>query len=123
MTLAIVDDDDDVRVALARLLRSMGNEVRAFASAEDFEASTEAVDCVIVDVRLPGISGLELGERLHNRWPPMPVVLITGDGDRLPREPARAVNTPLITKPFECTALAAAIDEAVAGSVRERHAR
>ena len=60
MTLAIVDDDEDVRTALARLLRSMGHAVRAFDSAEAFEAEPTAVDCVIVDVRLPGLSGLEL---------------------------------------------------------------
>ena len=67
MTLAIVDDDDDVRRALARLLRSLGHDVKVFASAEAFEAETVVVDCLIVDVRLPGLSGLELRERLRNR--------------------------------------------------------
>ena len=53
MTLAIVDDDDDVRTALARLLCSLGHDVKVFASAEEFEAETVTVDCLIVDVRLP----------------------------------------------------------------------
>jgi FixJ family two-component response regulator len=125
MTLAIVDDDDDVRIALSRLLGAMGHEVKVFASAEDFEAETVAVDCVIVDVRLPGLSGLELHERLRNRIAPAPVVLITGDGDRLAREIARDVDTPLVTKPFDAAELTAAIADAISTAEfpRERHVR
>src|SRR5213083_2989212 len=106
-TLAIVDDDDDVRFALARLLRAMGHTVSLFTSAEEFERDAIAVDCAIVDVRLPGASGLELRERLRARPVTIPVVLITGDGDG----PATdvAIDTPLVTKPFDDDALAAAI--------------
>jgi FixJ family two-component response regulator len=114
ITLAIVDDDDDVRTALGRLLRSMGHVVKAFASAEAFEAQTAAFDCVIVDVRLPGLSGLELRERLHGRGTPVPVVFITGDRDRVAREAAGPAAPPSITKPFEdvdlMNAIAAAIE-------------
>jgi FixJ family two-component response regulator len=113
LTLAIVDDDDDVRTALSRLLRAMGHEVRLFTSAEDFEAERVAVDCVIVDVRLPGISGLELRERLRTRTASVPVVLITGDGDRLARDIAGDVDTPLVTKPFDADVLTAAISRAI----------
>ena len=49
LILAVVDDDDDVRIALSRLLRAMGHQVRLFASAEDFEAEQLAVDCVIAE--------------------------------------------------------------------------
>jgi two-component system response regulator FixJ len=124
MTLAIVDDDDDVRKALARLLRSMGHEVRVFASAEDFEAAIVVVDCAIVDVRLPGVSGIELRERLRRRLTPTPVVLITGDGDRLARDIASTLDTPLVTKPSEDSTLTAAITVAISttDSVRERYA-
>jgi FixJ family two-component response regulator len=111
MMLAIVDDDDDVRTALSRLLSAMGHQVRVFASAEDFEAAAISVGCVIVDVRLPGLSGLELRERLRNRIVPTPVVLITGDGDRLARDIAS--ETPLVTKPFDDLVLEAAIAAAV----------
>ena len=83
MTLAVVDDDDDVRTALNRLLRAMGYRVVAFASAEDFEARSVEVDCAIIDMRLPGMSGLELCERLRQRSSPLPVVLVTGDAHRL----------------------------------------
>ena len=114
LTLAVVDDDDDVRAALSRLLRAMGHTVSLFTSAEDFERATVAADCVILDVRLPGASGLELRARLRSRAVATPVVLITGDGDW----PAAgsAIDTPLVTKPFDDDALAAAIAEAIAST-------
>src|SRR4029079_3220169 len=114
LTLAIVDDDDDVRTALSRLLRAMGHRVEVFASAEAFEANTTTVDCVIVDVRLPGLSGLELRERLRGRAKAPPVVLITGDGDRLSGDVGCELDTPLLTKPFDAALLVSAITSALA---------
>ena len=114
MTLAIVDDDDDVRTALARLLCSLGHDVKLFASAEAFEAETVIVDCLIADVRLPGLSGLELRERLRNRATPTPVVLITGDSDRVAGDIPQAADTPSVTKPFDDVELLAAIADAIA---------
>jgi FixJ family two-component response regulator len=124
MKLAIVDDDDDVRRAVSRLLRAMGHDVRVFSSAEAFEAETVVADCTIVDVRLTGLSGVDLCERLHSRPVPAPVVLITGDGDGLHREITRSVHTPLVTKPFDGAALMAAITTAIsaAQSLRQSHA-
>jgi FixJ family two-component response regulator len=125
LLLAIVDDDDDVRMALSRLLRAMGHQVTAFASAEDFEAADSAtVDCAIVDIRLPGLSGLELRERLRNRAEPPPVVLITGDGERLACDIGCEMDTPLLTKPFDAAALSAGITSAIAMAAlqRARHA-
>ena len=124
MVLAIVDDDKDVRTALVRLLGSLGHRVRAFASAEEFEAETVAVDCLIVDVRMPGLSGLELRERLRHRPTPPPVVLITGDADRLARDISNAVDTPSVAKPFDDVTLMAAINRAMASAlpVGERRA-
>ena len=121
MTLAIVDDDDDVRTALARLLRSLGHDVKIFASAEEFEAEPVTVDCLIADVRLPGLSGLELRERLRNRATPTPVVLITGDSDRLVGDIPQAVDTLAVTKPFDDVELLAAIADALAlGNARSQ---
>ena len=95
MTLAVVDDDDDVRTALNRLLRAMGYRVVGFASAEDFEARSVEVDCAIIDMRLPGVSGLELCERLRQRSSPLPVVLVTGDAHRLAADlPAAQITVP-----------------------------
>lgn len=124
LTVAIVDDDDDVRTALSRLLRAMGHQVRAFPSAEAFEAGRTPVDCVIVDVRLPGLNGLELRERLRSRTDPAPVVLITGDGDHVARNIGCEIDTPLLTKPFDAGLLASAITSAISmsGCHRERHA-
>jgi FixJ family two-component response regulator len=122
LTLAVVDDDDDVRRALARLLRAMGHDVRVFTSAEDFEADPGVVDCAIVDLRMPGVSGLELRERLRKRIAPLPIVLITGDRDRA--DAASATDTPLVTKPFDDDALTAAISRAIslADAARNHHA-
>ena len=112
MTLAIVDDDQDIRTALKRLLTAMGHTVTAFASAEDFEAAPVAVDCMIVDVRLPGINGLEFRQKLRGRAVPVPLVLMTGDGDRLDRD-ARIGDTPILSKPFDDATLTAAIADAI----------
>ena len=124
MTLAIVDDDDDVRQALSRLLRSLGHDVQVFGSAEDFEAGTVAVDCLIVDVRLPGLSGPELRERLRSGPTPIPVVLITGDTDLKAGNISAAMDSPLLNKPFDGATLMAAITDAVssADGLREGHA-
>jgi two-component system, LuxR family, response regulator FixJ len=125
MSLAIVDDDEDVRSALARLLRCLGHDVRVFASAEAFEADTVAVDCLIVDARLPGLSGPELCERLRSKGTLTPVVLITGDTDPKARDTSRAREMPTVVKPFDDVTLMAAIAAAIssADSLRERHAR
>jgi FixJ family two-component response regulator len=123
MTLAIVDDDEDVRRALERLLRSLGHQVQVFGSAEDFAAETVAVDCLILDVRLPGLSGPELRERLRRFPTPTPVVLITGDLDPQP-EFSAAFDTPSLTKPFDDTTLMAAIAHAISSThaARDPHA-
>jgi FixJ family two-component response regulator len=124
MMLAIVDDDEDVRQALARLLRSLGHDVHVFGSAEDFEADTVAVDCLILDVRLPGLSGPELRERLRTRSTPTPVVFITGDSDPKTRDIPPAIDTPSLAKPFDDVTLMAAIAHAIksADAPREGHA-
>ena len=79
LRLALVDDDDGARSGVSRLLRCMGHHVHSFESAEAFELAHVEVDCLIVDVRLPGVSGLELRDRLRERGNPVPVVFITGD--------------------------------------------
>src|SRR3954466_7941773 len=92
LNLVVVDDDEDVRTALRRLLRSMGHEVRVFASAEEYEACPVLADCLIVDLRLPGLNGFELLERLRLRGSSIPVVFITGDGGPSPNDTTAHVD-------------------------------
>jgi FixJ family two-component response regulator len=80
--IAVVDDDLSVRKSLSSLLRSVGFSVQVFASAEEFVASDDLgrTDCTILDVRMPGMSGLELQRRLALSHPHLPVVFITAHG-------------------------------------------
>lgn len=121
LTLAVVEDDREVRTALNRLLRSMGHDVHLFESAEAFDEHPAQVDCLILDVRLPGVSGIELSERLRHKGSRLPVVFITGDSEPLSRDRSRdsdPVAAPAITKPFSDHELMDAVARAI--SSRDR---
>ena len=81
--VAIVDDDEPVRDALSMMLRAAGYAVEAHASAEAFLAKKPPAPpaCVVLDVRMPGMTGLELQERLADRGFDLPIVFLTGHGD------------------------------------------
>jgi len=85
MTLPVylVDDDDAVRKALSLLLRTVGLQVRGFASPESFLAAIDSLDpgCLILDIRMPVISGLKLQEHLSGRGLDWPTIVISGHGD------------------------------------------
>ena len=116
LNLVVVDDDEEVRTALRRLLRSMGHGVRVFASAEEYEASPVTADCLIIDLRLPGLNGFELLERLRLRGSSVPIVFITGDGGPSPNDATAYAGTPCLAKPFEDSQLIAAIARAMSDS-------
>ena len=120
LTLVLVEDDDDVRVALGRLLRSLGHTVHLFASAEAFDASPVPGDCLILDVRLPGLSGLELRDRLRHRGSQVPVVFITGESGSSTRDgaPNAMFDEPSLAKPFGEDELMDAIGRAMAEGIR-----
>lgn len=82
-TVYLIEDDADLRESLAALLEASGYVPRGFASAEDFLASgvNERPACAVVDLRLPGMSGLDLQQKLHNEQPYLPVIVVTGHGD------------------------------------------
>ena len=79
----VIDDDASMRTALSSLFRSVGLRVEVFASAPDFLATkrTDGPSCLILDVRLPGVSGLEFQDELANANSVIPIIFITGHGD------------------------------------------
>jgi len=106
--VAIVDDDDAVRIALEGLLRSAGLTARAFESAEKFIESGQQLHtaCLITDIRMPGMSGLELQAKLNAEHCRIPIVFITAHGDTQMRMQAlRAGAVEFLAKPFNDEAL------------------
>jgi FixJ family two-component response regulator len=102
--VSVVDDDISVRRSLDRLIRSARLEVSVFASAEEFLASDHPrkVDCLILDVHLPGMSGVELHRQLLASRCNVPVIFITGNGfdDRTRSEAASDWTVAYFKKPF-----------------------
>ena len=114
--ISVVDDDDSVRESVRGLLRSVLFGVEVFASAEEFLRSDRAreTDCLIVDVRMPGMSGLELQSHLLANRPAMPVILITAHGDEELRSRAlRRGAVDFLLKPFSEDALLNAVHTAL----------
>jgi len=112
LILAVVDDDRDIRRALERLLRSYGHEVMVFESAEAYLAQNCAADCAILDIELPGLSGLELEERMTREGRETPVVFITAHHDLAVRAAARLPRRPFLEKPIDEDGLLDAIARA-----------
>ena len=112
----VVDDDASVREALSSLLRSMGLEVQAFGSAEEFllEPVSDRPACVVLDVRLPGLSGLELQRDLAQRDRAVPIIFITGHGDvPMSVRAMKAGAVEFLQKPFSDDELIGAIRAAL----------
>ena len=82
-TIFVVDDDDAVRTSLRLLLKSVGLPVETFAAAQEFLAAFDAerAGCLVLDIRMPGMSGLELQQRMNDIHAIIPIVFITGHGD------------------------------------------
>ena len=100
--IAIIEDDASLRRALERLLRASGFEAHAFASAEEFlgSAAPESHACLILDIRLPGMSGFELFDHLTASGQPRPVIFITAqDEDRVRQQASRIPNSVYLLKP------------------------
>ena len=111
--VAIVDDDDLMRGALQGLLKAVGLPARTFASAEEFLSSGQYREtaCLIADIRMPGMSGLELQAKLNAEHCRIPTIFITAHGDTKMRMQAlRAGAVEFLSKPFD--------DEALLDSVR-----
>jgi FixJ family two-component response regulator len=103
IVIHIVDDDEPVRNALTRLLRSVGYGIRSHATASEFLKATlpDAPGCIVLDVRMPGASGLELQEHLNKIDFDLPLVLMSGHGDvPMSVRAMKAGAVDFLTKPF-----------------------
>ena len=112
----VVDDDPAVRKGLARLLRSAGHEVAAFASAVEFLARDhhQGAGCILLDVRMPGVDGLELQANLAAQGVDLPIVFLTGHGDiPMSVEAMKQGATDFLTKPVDEEVLLNAVRQAL----------
>ena len=112
----VVDDDVSVRESLELLIRCEGWQPETFCSADEFLARPRALvpSCLVLDVSLPGISGLDLQKRIAEEWSDMPIIFITGYGD-VPKtvQAMKAGAVDFLTKPLANDALVGAIRQAI----------
>ena len=122
----LVDDDVSVCVALSRLMRASGFQVQAFGSAADLldESRLPEADCLVLDVHLPDLSGLDLQDRLAALGVELPIVFITGRGDiPMSVRAMKAGALEFLTKPFDDAALLGAIEQGIGRCRRVRDQR
>ncbi len=126
VVIHVVDDDAGVRKGLARLLEAAGYEVRCHASAGEFliAETGDTPGCVLLDVRMPGPSGLDLQDALAKRGEPLPIVFLTGHGDiPMSVRALKAGAVDFLTKPVDRPTLLAAVDAALAQDAARRAER
>src|SRR3984893_11844758 len=114
--ISIVDDDESIRRATRALLRSVGYQVETFPSAELFleSGALRETDCLVLDVRMPGIDGLELQRRLNAAESLVPIIFVTAHDDRTHRKKAiDAGAVDFFRKPFDANAFIGAIQVAL----------
>ena len=121
-TVHVIDDDDAVRDSLSLLMEAAGLTAHAYACAEDFLDAVERAEpgCVVTDVRMPDMSGIELLHRLSDRLDQFPVIVLTGEADvPMAVEALKGGALDLIEKPYAAGAILAA----VTGALRELETR
>lgn len=115
--ILIIDDDASMRKALERLLRSMGYRTQTFSSAQEFldtDFQSDSVACIVLDVKMPGMSGTDLQKELRKRDLPFPIVFITGHGTiPMSVQAMKHGAVDFLEKPFDEHALVQAISRAV----------
>ena len=120
----VVDDDPSIRRSLETLLRSVGLDVRLFSSAQEFMQAErpDASGCLVLDVRLPGMSGLAFQEELAKTGVALPVIFITGHGDvPMTVRAMKAGAIEFLTKPFDDQVLLDAVHAAIERDRARRH--
>ena len=127
VTVFVVDDDDSVRRSLSRLFKSAGYRVLTFAGASEFLASDchqHCPACLVLDVRLPGLNGMELQSHLHTLNSSLPIIFITGHGDiPMSVQAMKDGAVDFLAKPFQDTQLLEAVARAVEKNVADHRAR
>jgi FixJ family two-component response regulator len=116
MLISVVDDDESMRAALMRLVRSLGYEARGFGSAEDFldAAVARASSCIISDIQMPGMNGFDLKRHLAAEGIPTPVIMITARAEPQLKDRALASGAIcFLRKPFEADTLIDCIERAL----------
>jgi FixJ family two-component response regulator len=119
----VIDDDPSVRLAITSLIRSIGMRVESFPSAQDFMASKrpDAPACLVLDVRMPGVSGLDLQRDLADAGIRIPIIFITGHGDiPMSVRAMKAGAVEFLTKPFRDQDLLDAISQAIERDCADR---
>lgn len=115
-TVFVVDDEPSVRRGLNRLLKAAGYSVEVFATAREFleRGAAEELACLVLDVKMPDLNGLELQQALTEANRPVPIIFVTGHGD-IPTSvrAMRAGATDFLSKPFDASDLIAAIERAL----------
>ena len=125
-TVYIVDDDQAIRHAMELLMRSVGLEYEIFHSGDDFlkDHTNERAGCLVLDIRMPGLGGLELQEKLNDMGSTLPVIFITGHGDvPMAVEAMQKGAVDFIQKPFRDQELLDRIGEALKTDQERRSAR
>lgn len=123
MTIALIEDDEAILRSLSMLLESRGIPVNPYASAESFLAASTALSpqCVVSDIRMPGMSGMELQQELKKRGSAVPVILITGHGDvAMAVQAIKQGAFDFIEKPFNDERLIESISQAIESGHRRR---
>jgi FixJ family two-component response regulator len=122
-TVFIVDDDESIREGLSNFLEAVGINAKCYATAEGFSAhwSDAMAGCLLLDARLPGISGVEFQERLRKSGTKIPVIFMTAHGDvPMVRKVMKAGAVEFLTKPFQKEELLHAVEQAFASDRARR---
>ncbi len=114
--ISIIDDDESLRIALVGLVRSVGYDARGFASAEEFleSGAVETFSCLVTDIQMPGMSGIDLKQHLVAQQITLPVIMITARPDPGLEDKARVAGAVgFLRKPFEASTLIGYLDKAM----------
>jgi two-component system response regulator FixJ len=117
-TIGVIDDDRAVRRGLMRLLEAWGYQVAVYESAEEFlqQGPLDRMACLLVDIRMPDMTGFDFREHLRRRGYELPIVFITGDDDTLGAMQNGDQSVRVLVKPFDEDALLAALSECIPGA-------